>query len=166
MSKLLKFAIAIIFSVLIFVSMYFGAYLPLRKSQLYIKAISELQAGKIKSLQDFDTAFGLVLNFYSPVGQDEIVSNYFSILANVTSQQTNKEIIEVLIKQAEVLMAPILKKGRGFNYSQNLYNFAMFYKIAGQKLNSDVYLQKSIDLFQEGLKYSPGRLIFKEKIVE
>ena len=160
MNLLPKKVITIISSLLILCLMYFGSYLPLRKSQLYIKAMFDFQSGKVHSVQDFTNLFGSALNFRSPIGRDEAVSYYFGILANVINQQTNGQVIEVLLKESEKWMEPILKAQKGFGFSQNLYNFAMVYKIAAQKLNSDVYFQKSIDLFNEGLKNSPNRLIF------
>ncbi|MEK7574295.1 MAG: hypothetical protein AAB514_02055 [Patescibacteria group bacterium] len=166
MDNSLKKIIVVLATAIVLTLMYFGAYLPSKKSQLYIKAILAFQTGKIKSLQDFDAAFGAALNFYSPVGQDELVSYYFGNLANVVNQQNNEEIIKALAEQAENLMKPIIKAGKGFGYSQNLYNFAVFYKIVALKLNSDVYLQKSIDLFKEGLKNSPNRYIFLEGLFD
>ncbi|MDP3052564.1 MAG: hypothetical protein Q8N22_01245 [bacterium] len=162
MFKSYKLIIATTLSLLIVTVMYFGSYLPLRKSQLFIKAMSDLQSGKIRSIQDFDTAFASALNFYSPIGQDEISSQYLNILANVISQQTDKNIIEILTKQAENTMEPILKAGKGFGYSQNLYAFARLYELAAQKLNSNVYLQKSVDMLKLGLENSSNRFIFLE----
>lgn len=159
----LKKFIVISSTIIILIGMYLGAYLPLRKSQRYIGAI--LQLGRIRSLQDFNAVFDPVLNFYSPVGQDEIISYYFGILANVI-QQSNEEVATALTKQAEDLMGPVIREGKGFGYSQNLYNFAGFYKIAALKLKSDAYLQKSLDLFNEGLKNSPNRSIFLEGLFD
>ncbi|MEK7624342.1 MAG: hypothetical protein AAB404_01255 [Patescibacteria group bacterium] len=160
MLKSRRFTIAIISSLLIIAAMRFGAYLPFKKSQLYIKATIDFQTGKIRSLQDFRAAFGSALNFYSPVGQDESISYYLGILANVVNQETNEEAVKILLKESEALAEQILKKGKGFGYSQNLYNFAMLYKMASQKLNSEFYYQKSVDFFKEGLKSSPNRYIF------
>lgn len=164
MDKPIKKLIATLATSIILVLMYFGSYLPLRKSQLYIKAMFDLQSGKIRSIQDFNTAFGSALNFYSPIGQDEITSQYLNILANVISQQTDKDIIEILTKQAENIMEPILKTGKGFGYSQNLYGFARLYELVAQKLNSNAYLQKSVDMLKLGLENSPNRYIFLEEL--
>ena len=166
MDDSLKKFIAISATIIILIAMYLGAYLPLKKSQRYIGAILAFQSNKIRSLQDFNATFDSVLNFYSPIGQDETISYYFGILANVISHQDNKEMILALTERAEDLMEPVIKAGKGFGYSQNLYNFAVFYKIAALKLESDVYLQKSIDLFNEGLKNSPGRYIFLEGLFD
>lgn len=160
MNSSLKQIIAGLITIAILILMYFGAYLPLRKSQIYIKAMFNFRSGKVHSVQDFTDSFGSALNFYSPIGQDEVVSYYSGIVINVINQQNNAQIIEILMKQAEDAMTPILKKQKGFVFNQNLYNFAMVYKIAALKLKNEIYFQKSLDLFNEGLKYSPNRLIF------
>jgi tetratricopeptide (TPR) repeat protein len=160
MNPLPKKIIAISATIVILIAMYFGAYLPLRKSQIYIKAMFNFQSGKVHSVEDFVGLFGPALNFRSPIGQDEAVSYYFEILANVINQQNNEQVIEILLKESEKWMEPILKAQKGFVFNQNLYNFATVYKIAGLKLKNEIYYQKSLDLFNEGLKYSPNRLIF------
>lgn len=161
MNPTIKKSIAFLFTVFILFLMYFGAYRPLKKSQLYIQAMVALQSGKIKSVKDFTDKFNSALKFYSPIGQDEVVSYYTGgILANVINQQANPQVVEVLIKDVEQWIEPIVKKGKGFGYSQNLYNFAMIYELAAEKLKSAEYLQKSVDLFYEGLKNSPNRKLF------
>jgi len=166
MTKAIKNSIAIAITVLASLSIVFGAYLPLRKSQIYIKAMFNFQSGKIHSVEDFIGLFGSALNFYSPIGQDEVVSYYSGILANVINQQTNSQVIEVLLKESEKWMEPILKAQKGFVFNQNLYNFAVVYKIAALKLKNEIYYQKSLDFFKEGLKYSPNRLIFLSGLFE
>jgi tetratricopeptide (TPR) repeat protein len=160
MNPLPKKIIAISATIVILIAMYLGSFLPLRKSQIYIKAMFNFQSGKVHSVEDFVGLFGSALNFYSPIGQDEVVSYYSGILANVINQQNNEQVIEILLKESEKWMEPILKAQKGFVFNQNLYNFAVVYKIAGLKFKNEIYYQKSLDLFNEGLKYSPNRLIF------
>jgi len=165
MDKSIKKIIITLATIIILILMYFGAYLPLRKSQLYIGAMTGLQIKKMNSVQDFIDNFSPSLNFYSPVGQEEEVSYYVGgILVNVINQQNNPQVIESLLKESEKWFEPIIKSQKGFGVSQNLYNFAQLYLLTAQKLKSVAYLQKSIDLFNEGLKNSPNRYIFLEGI--
>ncbi len=147
-------------TILILVLFYFGAYLPLRKSQMHINAVLSLQSGKVRTLDDINNLFGSVLNFYSPVGQDETTQYYLGILLSIINQQSNKDIIDILARQAENQMEPILKAGKGFNFSQNLYTLGSIYKITALKSRDLGYYKKAVDIFNEGLKYSPNRLIF------
>jgi len=161
-----KKIIAFLITIFILILMYQGAYLPLRKSQLYIDAISQLQSGAIHSLQDFAGVFDLALGYYSPIGQDEEVSYYTGgVLANIINQQSNPGVVDALLKDAERWMNPIINAGKGIGYSQNLYNFAMIYQMASQKLKNVDYLNKSVDLFYQGLENSPNREIFLEGLL-
>ena len=160
MSRTFKQVIAVIVAATVVGAFYFGSYLPLRKSQMHIDAVLSLQSGKINTLEDFNNLFDPVLDFYSPVGQDEITQYYLGILANIINQQSDKTVIDILARKAESRMAPILEKGKGFNFNQNLYTLGSIYKIVAIKFRDEGYYQKSVNIFQEGLKYSPNRLIF------
>ena len=156
----IKIIIAFIMTILILVLFYFGAYLPLKKSQMHINAVLSLQNGKVRTLDDLNNLFNSVLDFYSPVGQDEITQYYLGILLGIINQQPNKDIIDILARQAENRMESILKAGKGFNFNQNLYTLGSIYKITALKSRDLGYYQKAVNIFQEGLKYSPNRLIF------
>ncbi len=160
MNDLLKQIIAFSVSIIVAAAIYFGAYLPLRKSQMHIDAILNLQNGKVHSVGDLNDLFDPVLDFYSPIGQDEITSYYLGILINIINQQTDRTVIDVLAKQAENRMAPILQVEKGFSFNQNLYTLGSIYKIAAIKFKDKVYYDKAVNIFQEGLEYSPKRLIF------
>ena len=160
MSKPYRLTIALTSSLLIIAAIYFGSYLPLRKSQMHIDAVLSLQSGKVNTLEDFNNLFEPVLDFYSPVGQDEITQYYLGILANIINQQSDKTVVDILARQAESRMAPILEKRKGFSFNQNLYTLGSIYKIVAIKFKDEGYYQKSVNIFQEGLKYSPNRLIF------
>jgi len=133
----------------------------LRKSQLYINALIKIQTKQIHSVEDFTEAFNPALSYYSPIGQDEVVSYFIGgVLADLINQQTNPQVIEVLMKDSEQWTDPIIRAGKGFGYSQNLYNFAALYQLAAQKLKNADYFQKSFELFFKGLENSPNREIF------
>ena len=167
MDKPIKKIIAALATIIILIMMYLGAYLPLRKGQLYAQSVLKLNSRKIKSVTDFIAAFHPALSFYSPIGQEEVVSYYTGeVLSGMLKKQKSPRVIEILIKDAENWMEPIIKVGKGFSYSQNLYNFGKVYKIAGEKLNNDTYLEKGIALFNEGLKNSPNRYIFLDGLFD
>ncbi|MBI4993756.1 hypothetical protein HZC33_02255 [Candidatus Wolfebacteria bacterium] len=154
-----KIIIAFIITILTLGMFYLGAYLPLAKSQMYINAYRDLP--KIKSLEEFNKIFEKVFDYYSPIGQEEIISGYLNILVNlISSQKLDEQVANVLFNNVDGVMNPFLKSGKGFNLSQNIYALATVYEIAANKFNSPEYRQRSIYLYQEGLKYSPGRPIF------
>jgi tetratricopeptide (TPR) repeat protein len=160
MSQIFKQLIATIIIITALGTIYFGAYLPLRKGQTHVDAIGGLQKGNIKSIADFNDLFDKDLNFYSPVGQDEVKAHYLDILANVINQQDNEQIVYVLISQAEKSIDSILRIKKGFSFNQDLYVLGLIYKTAGIKFKDNNYYQKAENIFNEGLEYSPKRLLF------
>lgn len=160
MSQTFKQIIVIISITFTAIFVYFGAYLPLRKGQMHIDAVVNLQSGKVRTIDDLNKLFDPDLDFYSPIGQDEVVSYYLGILLNVINQQTERQVVDVLVKQAEDRMASILEKGNGFSFNQNLYTFGSIYKIAALKFHDLGYYDKGEEIFKLGLKYSPNRKIF------
>ena len=139
---------------------YLGSYLPLKKSQFYIQGLSALQTTEPRSLQEFNNLFDPSLDSYSPIGQDEIVASYLGFIINIMNQQTDRQLITTLVGQAERRVAPILEAKKGFNFSQVLFSTGTIYRIAAYKLKSEFYYEKSVELYKEGLKYSPNRAIF------
>ncbi|MBI5079270.1 hypothetical protein HZB06_01165 [Candidatus Wolfebacteria bacterium] len=160
MNNIPKQIIAIIVTGAALAAIYLGSYLPLRKSQMHIDVVLSLQSGKVNTLEDFNDLFDPALDFYSPIGQDEITQYYLGILINIINQQSDKTIADILARQAENRTASILKAGKGFSFNQNLYTLGSIYKIVALKFKDEGYYQKSVNIFQEGLKYSPDRLIF------
>ena len=166
MSTTFKQLIASVFTITAVVAVYFGSYLPLRKAQTHIDAVLNLQGGKVRTLDDFNNLFNPVLDFYSPVGQDEITQYYLGILINIINQQNDKQVIDILARQAENRMALILKKEKGFNFNQNLYTLGSIYKIVALKFKDESYYLKAVNIFQKGLKYSSNRLIFLQGLFD
>ncbi len=158
--KIYRFIVASLISLIVLVLWYFGSYLPLKKSQLYVQGLRALQTAEPRSLQEFNNLFDPVLDSYSPIGQDELVASYLDFIINVINQQTDQQLIMTLVSQAERRVAPILEAKKGFNFSQILFDIGRIYQIAAYKLKSQSYYEKSVELYKEGLKFSPNRPIF------
>ena len=73
MNPAIKKAIAISASIFILFLGYYGSYLPMRKSMIFISVIQN--TGGIKTLADFEQAFSEPLDYPSPIGQEELVRN-------------------------------------------------------------------------------------------
>lgn len=139
---------------------YFGAYLPITKSQLYVD--TQMNLSNIKTLQQFSSAFENVFNYYSPVGQDEIIQGYIVVLSGVMQQnpQPGPDVIDYLAKQAETWGDPLMARGKAFNYGQIIYSLGAVYKLAAVKLQNVDYYQRSVEAFKDGEEHSPGRAVF------
>lgn len=158
MNSLLKKIIAIIIIVAVIVLLYFGAYLPLKKGQLYIGALKEMSSKQAKSVKDLNDIFRKVFDFYSPVGQNEALSAYLGVMLNIISQQDNKAVVDAIINDVEQNSGPVLEAPeKAFNYWQSVYTMGLIYRVAAMKFNDENYYQKALQTFKEGLRYSSNR---------
>jgi len=155
MNRDFKIIIAFTSTVLLLIFVYFGAFLPLKKSQLYIDAVRG--SSQIRSVQEFNKLFGKVLDFYSPVGHGEVVYAYLNIIIGAVQNQQNREIVDILLKEADKRMEPIIKEDKGNAFFQSLYSYALLYELAGNKFQDNNYYQKSADIYEIALKHSPNR---------
>ena len=155
MPKDSKYIIALIATIATLFLLYFGSFLPLKKSQLYIDAVGG--SSQIRSVQEFNKLFSKTLDFYSPIGHGEVVYAYLNVIVGAVQNQQNKDIVEILLKEADKRMEPILKADKGSAYFQSLYSYALLYELAGNKFKDNNYYQKAADIYEIALKHSPGR---------
>ena len=155
MNRDFKIIIAFVITVIILVLVYFGSILPFQKSRLYIDAVRS--ASQIKSVQEFNKLFDKALDFYSPVGHGEVVYAYLNVVIGIIQNQQDKNIAEILLKEADKRMEPILKEDKGNAFFQSLYSYALLYELAGNKFNNKNYYQKAADIYEIALRHSPNR---------
>lgn len=158
MNKEYRIIIAVIASGGIIYAAYYGSYMPLKKSKLYINTFDQMQA--VRSLNEFKAVYDPVINYPSPVGQDEIMANYLNMVAQTMGRIEDEKTLRALMEYVEPQMRPILEKGTGLNFSQNLYNIGTVYKVAGIKLNDEKYYTEAIRVFELGMEASPRRPLF------
>ena len=114
----------------------------------------------VRSLSEFKSVYDPVINYPSPVGQDEIMANYLNMVAQTMGRIEDEKTLRAFMEYVEPQMRPILEKRTGLNFSQNLYNIGAVYKIAGMKLNDEKYYAEAIRVFERGMEASPGRPLF------
>lgn len=158
MSTIFKQSIALSLTVFIVIIVYYGAFLPLKKSQLYINAMRNMPT--IRTLGDLDNNFKKVFNFYSPVGHDEIISSYVGNMLNLVASQRDKATVDALIFQIENNAENVLKTNNRFNYGQTIFSMGLIYQISGKKFSDKNYQEKAIKIFEKGLKYNSKRSTF------
>ncbi len=166
MNTLTKKAIAVAVTIGALILIYYGAYLPIRKSQIYIYAYSV--SPSLHSLDDFNRVFDAALDFYSPVGQEELVNGYLRTTIDILSQKKtpDKEVIDALVSQADKRTEPLLSEPGGFSYSQTFVNLALIYKYAGAATHNRAYSQRAIGLLEQGLSHSPNRPVFLYNLLD
>ncbi|MCL5004640.1 MAG: hypothetical protein M1170_01695 [Patescibacteria group bacterium] len=157
MNKDLKLIIAFTSTIIILILLYFGSFLPFQKSQLYIEAVKS--SSQVRSVQEFNKLFDNVLDFYSPVGQGEVVYAYMNVLVSAIQNQQDRVIAEILLKQADKAMKPLIEADKGPSYFQALYSYGLLYELAANKFKDVGYFQKAASVYEISYKHSPGRPI-------
>ncbi|MBN2197935.1 hypothetical protein JW698_01960 [Candidatus Wolfebacteria bacterium] len=75
--------------VLVIWAIIFGSYLPLIKSRRFISALGSLSL--IKTIEQFKTFFNRSLNFYSPIGDEEVTKFLVSDILSFVSDDNQSE---------------------------------------------------------------------------
>jgi hypothetical protein len=80
--------------------LYYGAYLPLAKSRLYISTIRSAQS--IRSVADFKALYDRMFALYSPVGTEEIVKFMsYDVMGIISIKDQPEEIARALVEYIE-----------------------------------------------------------------
>lgn len=155
MSKDLKYTIAFILTITVLILLYLGSFLPFKKSQLYIESVRG--SSQVRSVQEFNKLFDKAIDFYSPAGQGEVVYAYINVLINAIQNQQDRAIVEILLKQADKAMEPLIKADKGPAYFQALYSYGLLYELAANKFKDVGYFQKAAAVYEIAYTHSPGR---------
>lgn len=156
MSRNFKQFIASIVISIIIVASYFGNFLPFKKSTSYILALRNLN--QYRSVGDFEQAFEKVFNFYSPIGQEELVRNTISIILGfLRGPKQPQAVVDELVRYIEYYAQPIVSYGRGMSFGQNIYLLGSLNLAAFYQTNNEKYLSKAESYYKKGLTISPRR---------
>jgi hypothetical protein len=154
MNQLPKQIIAISASFFILVMIFYGSYLPYKKSKTFIDSLNQLKTTQIKSFEQFDNIVSSSLKINSPIGQEELVRQFLGIFPGFISQNENSEVIDVLVKYIKTYSDPILNRGKGLSFNQDLYLVTNLYLSAYQKTKDKKYLNEAKKYAE--LSYSLG----------
>jgi hypothetical protein len=155
MDQPLKKIVAVLIVVFIFSIAYYGNFLPLRMSQTFIDTLRGLQA--IKSLQGFEDSVSVPLDIPSPIGKEELVRNVASVVMNLVQQNDKPEVIAEVIKFLDHYYDPIIARGVGMSFEQNLYVLGTINQFAFVKTNDVNYFKKAKQYYEQGLALGPNR---------
>jgi len=154
MNQLPKQIIAISTSFFILVMIFYGSYLPYKKSKTFISSLNQLKTTQIKSFDEFDKIISSSLKINSPIGQEELIRQFLSIFPGFINQNENPEVIDVLVKYIKTYADPILNRGKGLSFNQDLYLATNLYLTAYQKTKDKKYLDEAKKYAE--LSYSLG----------
>lgn len=155
MDHIVKKIIAVVVSVFILSVAYYGNFLPLRMSQTFIATLRSLQS--IKSLEEFENTVSVPLDIPSPIGKEELVRNTASIVMNLIQQNDKPEVIAEVIKFLDHYYDPIIARGVGMSFEQNLYVLGTINQLAFVRTNDTSYFLKAKKYYEQGLALGPKR---------
>ena len=158
MSTNLKQLIALLVTVFALGLLYTSAYLPYAKSSLYIAAMQG--AGGATTLEDFLKPYDTAFNFWSPVGQPEMIRFFANnVLSFLTDQKQSlpEPIATALVNYTVDRIDADTLGNKGLNYTQLVLLEASILSSYGEKYNKPDALQKAEDLYKEGENLSPRR---------
>lgn len=134
---------------------YYGSYLPFRKSRTYIQTLNSM--GSINSFAEFKERFLIPLNMPSPIGQEEIVRNTANMVVNFIQQTNDPSGIDDAINFVETNFRPIIARGRGMSFTQNLYILGAMHELALVKAKDLKYLAPSKNYYLKGYELGQKR---------
>ena len=94
----------------------------------------------------------------SPIGQEELVRNMGNYLVNIIrGNAQNPELVAAVMQYMERYYAPILARGRGMSYEQNLFVLGTASEFAFIKTNNPQYLAAAKRYYLQGFSLGPNR---------
>jgi tetratricopeptide (TPR) repeat protein len=87
--EFIKQFIILLLIVLVGLGVYFGAFLPLGKSQRFIDAQTNIRL--VQSTEQLKALYDVPLNFSSPIGQEEVVKFVASTVGDILAQENIPE---------------------------------------------------------------------------
>ena len=155
MNQSAKHIIAVSLGIVILAIGIYGNYLPWRKSVAYVSASQK--ATSAKSLDELKKIFTPALKLNSPIGQPELVRNLANSLMSVVRSTDNPELIDASLKFLAEYYNPIIEKGSGMSFGQDLYLVGVIHEISAIQSKNPVYLDVSEQAFLSGVEASPNR---------
>ena len=140
-------------------ALYFGAYLPYQKSRLGILALHQIR--QAKSVAEIEDKADIALNYFSPVGQEEITFFITDALISLIGRLDKKNAVSAapqLAAYLEKINEPIIKKGRGFNLAKGLYSLAKANHFVWVQTDDVNFAVKAEDYYKRCLVESPRRV--------
>jgi hypothetical protein len=136
---------------------YYGSYLPLRKAQMFIATLQSLQTSPATSLQDLEGRLSIPLESASPIGQEELVRNTANSVLNFVQQSPDTTSTVALVNFLMHYYDPILTRGTGMSFGQNLYLVGAIHEVAFAKTHVSQFMATAQKYYEEGHALGPNR---------
>ncbi|MEK7188174.1 MAG: hypothetical protein AAB691_05015 [Patescibacteria group bacterium] len=156
-NKMTRQIIALVGSAFLLWTIYFGSYLPLQKSKAFIITLQSMD--QMRSLDDVKRAFATPFDIPSPIGQEEVVRHFASVILSTIQRfepdqaSTSVELVG-LVKE---LFDPIITRQRGMSFDQNLYVLGSMHQVVALQTKDPQYLEKAEEYLTLGRQLAPHR---------
>jgi hypothetical protein len=147
---------AIVTIFLLFVAVY-GSYMPMRKAETFISTLQGLQVTPPTSLNDLETRVSVPLDYPSPIGQEELVRNLANSVLGFVQNNPEPSSTAGLINFLGTYYNPIISRGKGMSFGQDLYILGVINEIAFTKTGDPTYLAAAKQYYSEGNALGPNR---------
>ncbi len=155
MQKVIRTIIAPLGIILAFLSLIYGALLPLRKSQLFIQAMR--QSGQSTSVAEYMRIFNRALDFYSPVGQAESIRFLENQIGSIVAQKPPQQVADALVMYADSTSRVTEPGAHSSNYVQEIVILGNIHATNFRNYKAQRDYDIALALFQKGLTLSPKR---------
>lgn len=148
----------VILAITLILLAYLGSFLPMRKSSAFIRgmrAVETLSAKGKLTPELFEKIMSNSLLAPSPIGQEELIRQTTGMVVDLV--QGGGDNSERLINFAESFYTPIIERGRGMSFVQNLYVLGLMHQAALMETRNGWHLAAAQRYFEEGLRLSPDR---------
>ena len=109
------------------------------------------------SLADVESRLSVPLNYPSPIGQEELVRNTANSVLSFVQQSQDATSSEDLVNFLMSYYNPILARGRGMSFGQDLYLVGAVNEIAFAQTGATNFLTTAQQYFEEANQDGPNR---------
>jgi len=166
MNNQLKKFIGILAAVFVLSVAYYGSYLPLKKSQAFINSMREI-SGILRSVQnaeglraampDIKERLSSVFAMPSSIGQEELVRNAANLFLEILNSTNDPALISEIMDFVTLHFQPILDRGSGMSFGQDLYIVGAMNELAFIKTQQARFLQAAKENYLHGYQLGPKR---------
>ncbi len=157
MSRTAKQLIAIVAAALLLVVAWWGSYTPMRKAQTFIATLQSFQTQPANSLQDLEQRLAVPLDYSAPIGQEELVRNMANNVLGFVQRSGDATTTDALISFLRSYYDPILVRGRGMSFGQDLYIMGAIMETAYTRTQDPKYIVAAQDYYEEANRLGPNR---------
>jgi hypothetical protein len=157
MDRTIKQTIAVVISFFILFMAVYGSYLPMRKAEMFIGTLQSFQTQPVSSLNELESRLSVPLDYPSPIGQEELVRNTANSVLSFIQRGTDATSTAELISYLRKYYDPIVVRGKGMSFEQDLYLLGAINEVAYTKTGNGAYLQNALQYYSQGMQLGPNR---------